>query len=71
MNSINLTVLDDRNDETSVWSADNGPTDSGFIFYCLVVPFICLFGAITNILNAIIFSRPRMTASAYVYLAGL
>lgn len=58
-----------HSDETSVWSTGL-PTKFGFITYSLVIPMICSFGILANLLNFIIFSRPRMTATAYCYFTG-
>lgn len=57
-------------DETSVWASQVNQNHVGYIIYIFIVPFFCVFGIITNSLNAIIFSRPRMVSSSYIYFTG-
>lgn len=57
-------------DETSVWSSEVIRNHVGYFIYILIIPIFCVFGIITNSLNAIIFSRPRMVSSSYIYFTG-
>ncbi len=58
-------------DETSVWASELNRNHVGYFMYIMIVPIFCVFGIITNSLNAIIFSRPRMVSSSYIYFTGI
>ncbi|XP_017077661.1 uncharacterized protein LOC108112344 [Drosophila eugracilis] len=47
------------------------PTLVIFILYGLAVPTLAAFGLCTNFINAVVFMRPKMTPSAFSYLAAL
>ncbi|XP_034651277.1 uncharacterized protein LOC117890495 [Drosophila subobscura] len=42
-----------------------------FLLYGLAVPTLSTFGLCTNFINAVVFMRPKMTPSAFTYLAAL
>lgn len=42
-----------------------------FVIYAFVVPSLAFFGLFANFINAIVFMRPKMTPSAFSYLAAL
>ncbi|XP_037713758.1 uncharacterized protein LOC119549646 [Drosophila subpulchrella] len=42
-----------------------------FVLYGLAVPTLSAFGLCTNFINAVVFMRPKMTPSAFSYLAAL
>lgn len=42
-----------------------------FVIYAFVVPTLAFFGLCANFINAIVFMRPKMTPSAFTYLAAL
>ncbi|XP_065368841.1 uncharacterized protein LOC135961274 [Calliphora vicina] len=42
-----------------------------FVIYAFVVPSLAFFGLCANFINAIVFMRPKMTPSAFSYLAAL
>lgn len=56
-------------DETHIWYLE--PTHVGKILLGIVVPVITAIGALFNIINAIIYTKPRMAASTYSYLLGM
>lgn len=58
-------------DETSVWASQVNHNHVGYFIYILVIPIFCIFGIVTNSLNAIIFSRPKMVSSSYIYFTGI
>lgn len=58
-------------DETSVWAKEVIPNHVGYFIYILIIPIFCVFGIVANSLNAIIFSRPRMVSSSYIYFTGI
>lgn len=64
------TVPEYFRDETSVWASDASLNQVGYFVYAFIIPMFCVFGIITNSLNAIIFSRPRMICSSYIYFTG-
>ncbi|EDW32314.1 GL11572 [Drosophila persimilis] len=47
------------------------PSVVNFVLYGLVVPTLSIFGLCTNFINAVVFMRPKMTPSAFTYLAAL
>ncbi|XP_030388349.1 uncharacterized protein LOC115634634 [Scaptodrosophila lebanonensis] len=47
------------------------PSVSIFIIYGLIVPTLAAFGLCANFINAVVFMRPKMTPSAFTYLAAL
>ncbi|KAH8421012.1 hypothetical protein KR222_002783, partial [Zaprionus bogoriensis] len=47
------------------------PTVSILLIYGLAVPTLASFGLCTNFINAVVFMRPKMTPSAFTYLAAL
>ncbi|KAH8402039.1 hypothetical protein KR009_009370 [Drosophila setifemur] len=47
------------------------PTLTIFMLYGLVVPTLASFGLCTNFINAVVFMRPKMTPSAFSYMAAL
>ncbi|EDW74637.1 uncharacterized protein Dwil_GK22033 [Drosophila willistoni] len=47
------------------------PSTAIFILYGLAVPVLAAFGLCTNFINAVVFMRPKMTPSAFSYLAAL
>ncbi|EDW48216.1 uncharacterized protein LOC6609519 [Drosophila sechellia] len=47
------------------------PTVVLFVLYGLAVPTLSAFGLCTNFINAVVFMRPKMTPSAFSYLAAL
>ncbi|KAH8348543.1 hypothetical protein KR084_008496 [Drosophila pseudotakahashii] len=47
------------------------PTVALFVLYGLAVPTLAAFGLCTNFINAVVFMRPKMTPSAFSYLAAL
>ncbi|ALC42812.1 CG15614 [Drosophila busckii] len=47
------------------------PTVSILVVYGLAVPTLASFGLCTNLINAVVFMRPKMTPSAFTYLAAL
>ncbi|XP_013119379.2 C-C chemokine receptor type 6 [Stomoxys calcitrans] len=42
-----------------------------FVIYAFVVPSLAFFGLCANFINAMVFMRPKMTPSAFSYLAAL
>ena len=65
LNLVNTTlspVVDEQSQSTK-----NIIYAYGF-FYTFIVPFICLFGIITNILNIIVFSNNKLKDESYKYL---
>ncbi|XP_075167072.1 uncharacterized protein LOC142239191 [Haematobia irritans] len=42
-----------------------------FIIYAFIVPSLAVFGLCANFINAIVFMRPKMSPSAFSYLAAL
>lgn len=42
-----------------------------FVIYAFVVPSLAFFGLCANFINGIVFMRPKMTPSAFSYLAAL
>lgn len=78
MDSIHSTSSNDYididaylRDETSVWASEVKPNHVGYFVYIFIVPIFCVFGIIANAVNAIIFSRPRMVSSSYIYFTGM
>lgn len=57
--------------ETLVWAEpDEIPPIYGAVVYLILIPIICGVGFITNVLNIIIFARPRLwkaASSSYCY----
>lgn len=47
------------------------PNVSILLVYGLAVPTLATFGLCTNFINAVVFMRPKMTPSAFTYLAAL
>ncbi|KAH8234099.1 hypothetical protein KR038_001349 [Drosophila bunnanda] len=47
------------------------PTVGIFVLYGLAIPTLSAFGLCTNFINAVVFMRPKMTPSAFSYLAAL
>lgn len=47
------------------------PNVSILLVYGLAVPTLASFGLCTNFINAVVFMRPKMTPSAFTYLAAL
>ncbi|EDV98479.1 uncharacterized protein LOC6568896 [Drosophila grimshawi] len=47
------------------------PSVSIFLVYGLAVPTLASFGLCANLINAVVFMRPKMTPSAFTYLAAL
>ncbi|XP_030563319.1 uncharacterized protein LOC115764450 [Drosophila novamexicana] len=47
------------------------PTVTIFLIYGLAVPTLASFGLCANFINAVVFMRPKMTPSAFTYLAAL
>ncbi|XP_016988796.1 uncharacterized protein LOC108051260 [Drosophila rhopaloa] len=47
------------------------PTVAIFVLYGLAIPTLSAFGLCTNFINAMVFMRPKMTPSAFSYLAAL
>ncbi|XP_017049229.1 LOW QUALITY PROTEIN: uncharacterized protein LOC108093613 [Drosophila ficusphila] len=47
------------------------PSLAIFVLYGLAVPTLAAFGLCTNFINAVVFMRPKMTPSAFSYLAAL
>ncbi|KAI8039686.1 uncharacterized protein LOC128253715 [Drosophila gunungcola] len=47
------------------------PSVALFVLYGLAVPTLSAFGLCTNFINAMVFMRPKMTPSAFSYLAAL
>lgn len=67
-NHVNLTSLGVP-DETHIWYTE--PTPVGRIVLGIIVPIITAIGVLFNVLNVIVYSKPRMTASTYSYLLGM
>lgn len=64
-----------NSNETSVWAPErnNTPTFLGYFVYLFGITIFCAFGIVSNSLNIIILTRPRLTAGAgsvYYYLMG-
>ncbi|XP_004520338.1 uncharacterized protein LOC101453239 [Ceratitis capitata] len=57
-------------EENCVWKR-NEPTVMAFMVYAFIVPVLSCFGLCANFMNAIVFMRPKMTPSAFSYLAAL
>lgn len=47
------------------------PSFGVLAMYGIVIPLFAVFGCMANALNAIVFMRPKMTASAFTYLSIL
>ncbi|KAM8712262.1 hypothetical protein ACLKA7_012736 [Drosophila subpalustris] len=47
------------------------PSITILLVYGLAVPTLASFGLCTNLINAVVFMRPKMTPSAFTYLAAL
>lgn len=47
------------------------PTVSLILIYGLAVPMLSAFGFCANLINGVVFMRPKMTPSAFTYLAAL
>ncbi|XP_017470498.1 PREDICTED: uncharacterized protein LOC108362147, partial [Rhagoletis zephyria] len=56
--------------ENCVWKRSE-PTFAEYVIYAFVVPVLSCFGLCANFINAIVFMRPKMTPSAFTYLAAL
>lgn len=56
-------------DETHIWYS--GPTPIGRLILGIVVPVITAIGVLFNVINVIVYSKPRMAASTYSYLLGM
>lgn len=68
---INLTTHDIYiPEEHCVWKRGE-PTVTAYAIYAFVVPVLSCFGLCANFINAIVFMRPKMTPSAFSYLAAL
>lgn len=69
--STSLDISNESEDTTEcVWRRGEL---SAFAFgiYAFVVPSLAFFGLCANFINAIVFMRPKMTPSAFTYLASL
>ncbi|XP_037941516.1 uncharacterized protein LOC119674449 [Teleopsis dalmanni] len=53
-----------------VWRRSE-PTALKFIIYAFIVPALACFGFCANFINTIVFMRPKMTPSAFSYLAAV
>ncbi|XP_067633159.1 uncharacterized protein [Eurosta solidaginis] len=47
------------------------PTFGSYVIYAFVVPILATFGLCANFMNAVVFMRPKMSPSAFSYLAAL
>ncbi|XP_053964310.1 uncharacterized protein LOC128867233 [Anastrepha ludens] len=56
--------------ENCVWKRLR-PTNTSYVIYTFIVPVLSCFGLCANFINAIVFMRPKMTPSAFSYLAAL
>ncbi|XP_014089432.2 putative G-protein coupled receptor F59B2.13 [Bactrocera oleae] len=57
-------------DKICVWKRAE-PTLTAYVIYAFIVPVLSCFGLCANFINAMVFMRPKMTPSAFSYLAAL
>ena len=75
-NNTNISTVSENSSKESeevtecVWRRSQ-LTPLEFVIYAFVVPSLAFFGLCANFINAIVFMRPKMTPSAFSYLAAL
>lgn len=69
--SAKMSLSSQHFSETSVWAdPDSTLPMFGFIVYVFVIPIICGTGFVTNLMNIIVFARPKLlsaSCSSYFY----